>query len=269
MRDVIAPVLGVDPVPALFLAVFVLIGVALVVYGLANLRTYLTLKSTTTTDAHAVGSGFVEIEGEATPARETLEAPFSGVQCLGYEFEVEEYRHDDDGSNWHTRASGDRVVPFTIRDETGAVGVQPTGENLSVERNYRTVVGPDDRPPERVQAFLDAQDDLDHDTAMFDVAGISVGGDKLRFTERRLDAGETAYAAGRADATTAVDGETPTVVDDGAGVLDDLVGQPFVVADAGEGEAEWRHLKVGVGSVLFGLVFAGFPLFVLWRSVLA
>lgn len=252
----------------LFLAVFVVVGVGLVAYGLANLRTYLTLKSTKQTDAHAVGSGFVEVEGEAAVADRTLEAPFSGEQCLAYEFEVEEYRHDDDGSNWHTRASGERVVPFTLEDGTGAVGVEATASSLSVERDYRTVVHPDERPPERVQRFLDGEAHLDHDTAMFDVAGISIGGDKHRFTERRLDPGTTAYAAGRAEPTTAVDGASPTLVDDGGGRFDGLVGKPFVVADAGEDEAEWRHLKLGVGMTLFGLVFAGFPLFFFGSSLL-
>ncbi|WP_227131306.1 E3 ubiquitin ligase family protein [Halorubellus salinus] len=259
---------GIDLLPLLFLSVFVLVALGLVTYGVANLRTYAQLKSMTPTDAHAVGSGLVEVEGEAAAAMQTLEAPFSGEECVAYEFEVERYRYDDDGSNWDTKASGTRSVPFHIQDETGTVGVKPTESGLSVERNYRTVVESDERPPERIQAFLDGEDHLDHDTATFDVAGISIGGDKHRFTERRLDPGESAYAAGRAEPTTAVDGESPTVVDaNRGGRLSSLVGDPFVVADTGEDEAEWRHLKLGVGMMLFGALFGAIPVYVLSQAL--
>ncbi|MFC6953146.1 GIDE domain-containing protein [Halorubellus litoreus] len=260
---------GGNLLPLAFLSMFLLVGLGVAAYGVANLRTYVQLKSMTPTDAHAVGSGLVEVEGEAAPGPRTLEAPFSGEECLAYEFEVERYHADDDGSNWQTKASGTRTVPFLVTDETGTVGVKPTEAGLSVDRDYRIVVGNDEQPPARVRAFLAREDDLDHDTASFDVAGISIGGDRHRFTERRLDPGESAYAAGRAEPTTAVDGESPTVVDaNDGGRFGSLFGAPFVVADAGEGEAEWRHLKLGVGSLLFGALFSAIPLYVLSGALL-
>lgn len=260
---------GMGLLPGLFLGLFVLAGVAMLTYGVANLRTYLQLRSMTPTDAHTVGSGLVEVEGEAAVGERTLEAPFSGAECLAYEYEVERYDYDDDGSNWETRSQGTKTVPFHVQDETGTVGVKPTETGLSVARNFRTHVEADERPPDRIQAFLDDEAFVDHDTAMFDVAGITIGGDKHRFTERRIDPGESVYVAGRAEPTTAVDGESPTVVDGtGGGRLASLFGDPFVVADAGEDEAEWRHLKLGVAMVLVGLVFGGIPLYLLVVSFL-
>ncbi|WP_323676607.1 GIDE domain-containing protein [Halorubellus sp. PRR65] len=250
-------------IPVAILGVFLLVGLGFVAYGVANLRTYLQLRSMTPTDAHAVGSGMVEVEGEAAVGERTVEAPFTGEDCLAYEFEVEEYHHDDDGSNWRTEVEGTETVPFRIEDGTGQVGVVPTESSLSVERDYRIDVGRSEQPPERVREFLAGRSDLDHDTGSFDLGPVSIGtGDRRRFTERRLDPGTTAYVAGRAKPTTAVDGASPTVTgsDDG-GVLARALGAPFVVADAGEGEAQRRYLKLGVGTLLFGALFASIPLF--------
>lgn len=256
--------------PVAMLGVFLLVGLGIAAYGLANLRTYLQLRTMTPTDAHAVGSGTVEVEGEAAVGERTVEAPFTGEDCLAYEFEVEEYHHDDDGSNWHTEVRGAETVPFRIEDGTGTVGVEPTESSLSVERDYRVDVGRSEEPPERVRAFLAGRSDLDHDTGSFDLGPVSIGtGDRRRFTERRLDPETTAYVAGRAEPTTAVDGATPTVTaPDEGGVLGGAFGAPFVVADAGEGETQWRYLKLGIGSLLFGALFAAVPLFLLTRTLL-
>jgi hypothetical protein len=265
MLGVVLQFSGVALVPAAFVSLFLLIGLAILGYGLLNVRTYAKIKLRTPTDAHAIGSGAVEVEGEAKAGNRTLEAPLTGKSCIAYEFEVEKYRHDDDGSNWHTRAQGAEVVPFRIADGTGVVGVEPTESSLSVERDYRVVVDRDETPPERVQAFVDGRDDLDHDTGSFDLGPLSVGtGDKHRFTERRLDPGMEAYVSGRAEPAVAVDGATPTVGDTGSGgVLGSVLAEPFVVADAGEDEVQWRYLKLGVGATLFGLLFSGIPAFML------
>jgi hypothetical protein len=256
---------GVSLVPVVFVSLFLLLGLVILVAGLLSFRTYAKIKLRAPTDAHTVGSGAVEVEGEAKAGDRTLEAPLTGTSCIAYEFEVEKYRHDDDGSNWHTRAQGAEVVSFHITDGTGVVGVKPTESSLSVERDYRVVVGRDETPPERVQAFVDGRDDLDHDTGSFDLGPVSVGtGDKQRFTERRLDPGMEAYVSGRAEPTVAVDGATPTVgKTGGGGVIGSVLGEPFVVADAGEDEVQWRYLKLGVGATLFGLAFTAVPAFIL------
>jgi hypothetical protein len=261
---------GLSLVPVAFVSLFLLIGLAILGYGLLSFRTYAKIRLRSPTDAHAVDSGAVEVEGEAKAGERLLEAPFTGESCVAYEFEVEKYRHDDDGSNWHTRAEGAEVVPFRIADGTGVVGVEPSESSLSVDRDYRVVVGREETPPERVQAFVDGRDDLDHDTGSFDLGPVSIGtGDKHRFTERRLEPGMEAYVTGSAEPMVAVDGATPTVGDTGGGgVLDRVLGEPFVVADAGEDEVQWRYLKLGVGATLFGGVFAAIPIYVLFQAVL-
>jgi hypothetical protein len=262
---------GLSLVPVAFVSLFLLIGLAILGYGLLSFRTYVKIRLRSPTDAHTVDSGAVEVEGEAKPGERTVEAPFTGETCIAYEFEVEKYRHDDDGSNWHTRASGAKVAPFRIADGTGVVGVEPTESSLSVDRDYRVVVGREETPPERVQAFVDGRDDLDHDTGSFDLGPVSIGtGDKHRFTERRLDPGMEAYVTGRAEPTVAVDGATPTVGDTGGGgVLGSVLSEPFVVADAGEDEVKWRYLKLGIGATLFGILFSAVPAFMLTSFLLA
>lgn len=273
MLGVVLQFTGVSLVPVVFVSVFALVGVGILGYGLANLRTYVQLRSMTPTACGSVGSGTVEIAGEAEAGRRTLEAPFTGETCVAYEFEVEKYRHDDDGSNWKTRASGTESVPFRATDGTGVVGVKPDEDSLSLERDYRVVAGRDGEPPERIRAFIDGRDDLDHDTGSFDLGPLSLGtGDKHRFTERRLDPGMDAYVTGTAEPTTGVDGATPTITDTvtaDAGLLARTLADPFVVADAGEGEAQRRYLKLGLGAAAFGALFTAVPAFMLTSVLLA
>lgn len=253
--------IGGEPLWVLaLLSLFLLVGLAFMTTGLLYVRRYVHMKRLEPVDAYEVDSGTVELEGTVHPGDRTLEAPFSGSECVAYEFEVEKYRHDDDGSNWKTKREGSAQEPFRVRDATGAVGVEPTADSLSLERDYRTVVGRGEDPPPRIQAFLDEEDTLDHDTGSFTLGPLSVEtGDKHRFTERRLDPGQTVYVTGTADAMHAVAGETPSITPTEGDRLRSLFADPFIVADVGETHAQRRQLFGGLGALLFGLLFAAIP----------
>lgn len=258
--------MALPPLPMLaFLSVFVLVGLAVVGAGLSRLRALVYMLRIDGETVADVSTGLSEVEATPAAIDDTLEAPFTGTECLAYEIEVERYRHDDDGSNWHTVEESAESVPFEIRDGTGSVRVDPSGATLSLEDSYEQVVGRDEHPPDRIEEFL-AYSDVEHETGSFDLGPIDVGtGDKHRFTERRLEPGGTAYVLGAAEYDSAVSTDLSFAGDDqGDGLVgrvrSSVFGHPFVVSDADESATRKRMALGGIGLLLFGAFFAGFPL---------
>lgn len=109
-------------------------------------------------------SGKVEIlDGQS------LRGPDSGEVCVYFNYTIEERRRDSDGeTKWETVHRETRHVPFTLRDETGALRILPSDRGTtSLARQHQRQEG--DR----------------------------------RYTERRIDPGMTVFAMGLAqkDAT--------------------------------------------------------------------
>lgn len=244
-----------------FLSLFVVAGLAVAGVGISKLQALVQMVRIDGETVTDVSTGPAEVEGTPSALDDTLEAPFTGTECVAYEVEVERYRHDDDGSNWHSVEEGDESVPFEIRDGTGSVRVDASDATLSLEDSYQEVVDRDERPPERIEEFL-AGVDVEHDTGSFEIGPIDVGtGDKHRFTERRLEAGGTAYVLGVAGYDYSVSTDLTFGAAEGRdGVLGQLLGHPFVVADAGESATRKRMALGGLGLLLFGAFFAGVPL---------
>jgi hypothetical protein len=245
-----------------FLSLFIVIGLAISAAGLSPLCRYVSMKRLTPTDAYDIGSGTVEVEGEVLAGDRTLEAPLTGSECVAYEFAVERLGHANDDSGPHTKASGGKARPFRVTDATGTVGVDPTTDSLSLERDYRALVGRNETPDDCIEAFYEGRDELDHETGSSDLGALSLSpGKRHRFTERRIDLGQTVYVTGHADPTQGVAGETPTISDTGGdgGRLASLLAHPFVVADVGEGKSQRRSLLGGIGYVVFGLLVATLP----------
>jgi hypothetical protein len=269
-------------VPFAFGLVFGVVGLGVVVAGAERLLTADQLRTTTLDDLYdAAAGGRVELEGRAEPASRILTAPFSGTECLALTYAVEEYHPDDDGSDWHTLASGSLGVPFRLVTDGGEVLVRADeAPTFAVDDDRaRIEVGGDEDPSERVRAFVAGAGVDAKETGRFDLGPISVEtGDRRRYTETRLVAGETVFVAGLARSHAAVtDVPVPNTVSAVVGPfaptgirgrlrrrLGDL---PFTVSDAPLAETATRSLLAGVAMVLFGSVFAGVGLVALAAAV--
>lgn len=154
--------------------------------GLGNLRRYRRVR--TIDDVIDATDGHVTVTGTAEPGPdgETV-APLSGEPCLAWAVRVRE-RHGigQRGIRGLTRTDHGGV-PFTVRDGTGGVRVDPAALELrgwSVpprSGDYR--VEAHDGHPERVATYRDERDLGD--------------GDERIYEERRLTADETVTATGQ------------------------------------------------------------------------
>lgn len=84
-------------------------------------------------------SGTVTVAGEAERIDETLRAPLTGTECLGYAWRVLGVRttRGFDGrieQSFHQLATGREAVRFRLGDHSGSVVVDPRGGDAAAER---------------------------------------------------------------------------------------------------------------------------------------
>lgn len=250
----------------LFAGVFVLVGAAIALAGLANLRSWWTMRRMDPSGALSIEPGLGEFEGRAQSVGDTVTAPFSGAESLVCEFEVERYRPHRDGSNWN-HVDGDQwAVPFELRGDAGqTVAVNPGEADTLLTEEFHVDTAEADALPDRVREYVD--EELDEGSTSLEVGPIEIGGNRrYRFTEQRLDAGEEVYVLGPVerdpDAVRTAEARY-AVAPPERGWRERLLGTPFVVADTGEETAQRRQLKRGAGLFLFGALFAAIPLVLL------
>ncbi|MCL9812764.1 hypothetical protein [Natranaeroarchaeum aerophilus] len=260
---------GTVPIPVLlFVGVFMLIGVGAVFVGARALRRAVLFWRSEPVDVMEVahGTGRTELEASAVPADETLTAPFTGTECLAYEYKVQRYRSSDNGSNWRTMHSDDERVQFLVEDETGSVVIESEDADLSLTSGDRITVGRDETAEGRIAEFLETIDDVDPgEGASSDIGPITVStGDKRRYVERRIDVGDTVHVYGQIN-DRPFEGPTGTV---NAAIGDGPETPLFHVADASASNSIQRQFAAGVAATVFGLMFMLVPGIVLASELL-
>jgi len=226
--------------------VILLSGVAFGWYGLRSLTVVPRLLGTEPVDPASVSSDddFVVCRGRTQSVGESLNAPFSGTECLGLEYEISERRltADEIPFTWSHLDDGVATVPFELRDDGGRVRVEPESKHFRLDTASETVtVSAGDDPPEQIRSFVAAR-------GMSPTAGgllSSLGIGTRRYTERRVDPEETHVVAG------------PPEYRDGRVVLAD----PAVIADRSPMGVVRRRLRVAafplVAAAAFLLAGAG------------
>ncbi|WP_423999607.1 GIDE domain-containing protein [Haloarcula salina] len=204
-------------------------------------------------------TGPVEITGTAVADEDagTVTSPFTGSECLAYTYEVEELRSSGKHSNWETLDQGQAGVDFVVDDGSDRVRVNPDGADVRFE-SHSVTVPPGTELPDRLAEYVERTPGVDAQdgTVNLLVTELSVG-NRQRFTERRLDAGEQVYVYGlarRGPATEWGSNLVDAVVGDGDGT------PVFVISDTSERGTAWRVARGGLWRAALGALVAGFGL---------
>ncbi|WP_458190210.1 GIDE domain-containing protein [Haladaptatus sp. NG-WS-4] len=107
-------------------------------------------------------------------------------------YEVEELRTTNNGTAWVEIDSSRAAIPFLLEDESGSVLVEPTRVRLGLDESTTIDVDGGERPPDRIQEFIERNDDVDSEERTWDlkIVELNVGNDR-RYIERQLDPGES------------------------------------------------------------------------------
>ncbi|MFP8891540.1 E3 ubiquitin ligase family protein [Natrialbaceae archaeon A-CW2] len=198
-------------------------------------------------------TGPVDVEGTARVDERTVTAPLTGKTCLAYEYEVEEYRSNNDNGSWKTLDSGMGGVDFFIEDDSGRVRVDPDGSDMHLETHTITV-DPGEELPDSLAKYVATTDEVDAQDGTINLFITELKtGNRQRFTERRLDIGSEVYAFGQVSRDTSGDREW------GSSQVDAILhagnATPvFVISDTDESGTVRRLLLAGLPRVAGGLL---------------
>ncbi|HEX8750693.1 MAG TPA: GIDE domain-containing protein [Nitrospira sp.] len=125
-------------VSVLYLTAGVAGGIGLSIYGFVINNRKRLMESIPTSPVRSLAVGLVEVNGRAQPENGLLRAPFSGMPCVLFSYQVEERRASGKETRWETIAKGTSPEPFFVRDDTGKVLVVPFDAQLILPADNRT-----------------------------------------------------------------------------------------------------------------------------------
>ena len=171
---------------------FIALGLAIAWYGLRPLTVVPSVLRATVRDPSEVTNtgSFVVCRGIANESNESLTAPFTGEQCLGFEFEVTERQPFGIGTPWFHAHLDDGVAthPFTVDGPADRLDVVPSAKRFTLDTDSTVItVGTSETPSERIQQFIQLRDELEPVAKwMRSIPGLGT----RRYVERRIDPGE-------------------------------------------------------------------------------
>ncbi|MBK1717566.1 GIDE domain-containing protein [Thiocystis violacea] len=158
-----------------------LLGVA--IYSLHQaIRTFWRLRTILDTPRSRIKSasqGYLELSGFASERDGVVPAPLTDKPCVWYRYRVQKRRGSGRDSRWTTVEEGTAERPFLLDDGSGRCLVEPEGARLKLQRTEQWL-GPHRDPRQRQIRF----------------AWLG-GGERYRFTESRIQAGDPVYLLGR------------------------------------------------------------------------
>lgn len=154
-------------------------------------------------------SEFVACRGHANAVGETIEAPFTGTDCLGLEYEVTERQSFGIAWPWIDGSldDGGTITEFDLENDRGTIRIDPSPRRFTLDVPGEVVTfGPDGEPPDRIRQFLETRNVPDAPEWLRSIPGLG----RRRFVERRIDPGEEYVVLGRIerrDGTVALGGD--------------------------------------------------------------
>jgi hypothetical protein len=240
-----------------------LIGLVAIYGGFDTWRKMRLVQDTPTEQVRSIAAGRTELNGIAKPTDGTVEQPFLDGECLYADWRIEEHKHDDDGSDWHTIDSGEVATPFALDDGTGAVRVAASTDadwEISDEHRTRIDVGERESPPDEIRSFLETHSETDVGDE-----GI-VFGDRRRYVQEVLPPDEEVYVFGRAAEREGASGDN-----EGRLVMErDGGSDRFIISDMTESELTESLSTRAPLFILLGLAMSVGGLYgVLWSLGIA
>lgn len=177
------------------------------------------------------GSEPVIIEGTAKPTEQhgTIKSELTGVECLVYQYRIqEEDPTHDEGRN--IIENGSDGVPFYIEGEHDSVYVEPQNASVSMEQEYEN--SGDVRPEKLKQSSL---------IGPIDISSY----DHIEYIQKEISVGEKAVVVGKS---------TDTRMD--ADFRIEETGDQLVISDADPSSTQKRLLYKGIILTIFGGIFS-------------
>ncbi|RLG16449.1 hypothetical protein DRN63_04180 [Nanoarchaeota archaeon] len=227
--------------------------------GLKEVKKYKIIQSLPTSRIRSLAIGLAEVSGRVVPFKEELMAPLSKKRCVYYKCEVYEWKSSGKSSYWKKVKEVSSHRPFYIKDDTGAVLVDPRGAefNLPISYSYQSpfsLIPPS--PPQEISELLKS-------------LGISQGfllfRKKFKVVEKCLPVGSSIYILGWV-------GDNPYKEEATAkfGYEDLMIqrrkGRPFIISAKKEREFLRRLLLRSLVFLIVGIIMLSISIYFIISS---
>lgn len=232
--------------------------------ALVSLRLKRLIENTPTSKIRSIAMGFVEVfGGVGAVGDKILKSPIANKNCVYYRYYVQEYKRENKKNRWVTIREGTDSVCFELKDNTGAVVVDPKGAQVEIPVRYQLTSDDENKLPTNVNTFLKKQG-INPIGAIF-TKGLRFS-KRLRFIEHFIAPKDDLYVMGTA-------GDNPLIEDTrGKKNTDDIMIQKgvhektFYISDKKESEIV-KRLKIKIiGGFLGGGLLMVFCLGILLLS---
>ena len=212
-------------------------GLFMFVFGFIFLKKRNLIQNTPTSKIRSLAMGFAEVYGEVVSAGNLLRGPLSNKDCVYYRYTVEEYRQSGKNKSWVTIEHRQEGAQFFVKDDTGTVLVDSIGAEVEIPMDLETYTKP---------SFFNM-------SLKIGGLGFSLGENKRRYREWRIEPKDMLYVLGNADDNPHV--EEATASQNVTDIMIQKGGPMFYISDKSEKEVlkkfTWKVLGgLGGGSIM-------------------
>lgn len=222
-------------------------GMLAIIGGFFQFKRKQLIENTPTSPIRSLAMGPVEIQGHIECWDNTFfVSPFTQRDCVLYSYTIQEQRSSGKNTHWVTIKQEQQMVHFLVRDDTGAVLINPRGAKVDVPHSFEDTSSIFDDPPLEVQRFLKIHN-LSHESLF----GLNK---TMRYTEKILEPGQQVYVYGTAD-------DNPFVAEGTAqkNVEDVMIQQGpskfFVISNNPESKLLRKYTWTSYGLFILGFLF--------------
>jgi len=233
-------------------------GLALIVYSYVTFKHYQLIRDTPTSKVQSVSVGLAEVKGTVLPyegpdGQLVYKHPLEDNEVVYYDLKIEEHRHNDDGSDWHTIETEELGDRFYVEDETGQIEVllqEPRFELEGDSEIQREFDLDEDSTPEVLKSHHDGDG----------ILGGVLENDRYRITVKAIYPEDEVFVFGSADIKEGVGSSTNeenlVIVNpgdkDSRGTFD--FGKPQIIStlreDELQGDMKWQIPGAFIGGLV-------------------
>ncbi len=123
--------------PGLLIAIFLIMGILLFIFGFKKFSQYRVLKDTPRAKVRSMPMGLVHLQGQAVGDK-PLTSPLTHQPCFYYRVYIERWvKKDDNHSEWRRYGTDTDAEDFYLDDTTGKVRVNPRQAEYDVTRTFQ------------------------------------------------------------------------------------------------------------------------------------
>ncbi len=122
--------------------ILLFIGIIAIILGFRAYSRFKLMETVPTSKIRSIAMGLVEIFGGAEKFKKFFKSPLTTEKCVWWRILVEKYVKRGKTTGWETYIDRQSEEPFILRDDTGAVLIDPKGAEIAIPDDKQFIWSP-------------------------------------------------------------------------------------------------------------------------------